>query len=658
MIEHAVAVGIECSVALRHVGHAVVVIVNVDLIEDPITVRVERDVRVQVVWGAVAVVVVVGGIAVAVRVLGPGRGHTVAVVVLVAPVADPVPIRVLKRRVRPGVAAGTDSVLVGVVEPVRVGIRPRRHRVGEPVVVRVVPLGGVRHVVVVGVEVEVVGEGVAVGVGQLDRGAAAVRVVRVVEPVAVGVDSRGRDVGALDLRLDVVDDAVAVRVDVVVVRESVAVGVDGSAALLDVGDPVAVAVCVHDDDNRLSEEALAGAPVGDDERDRARRVAGRNGSRVLRGGGVRIREVAAAVAAPFVAVARVASADDGGERHGLPGTDPGRNRRFDLEATVDAGQEHEVQKRPLSGDVLRVRVLVEFLSSLVHDQARARIAEAAAPGDRGGRARGETWDVGMARVVDGDDGRRPPPAFERKVDPLGAVVGRLVEGRNELHDRVGPRRVVVREGRIGVRVVVLVDESSDGEEVHVGIAVGITRIVEYLHLARGVGRRPEVHALVHAGEDHAVVVPVGMRLREGEEIVAGGQVLRPLDPVVADRDLGVVEVVRDDLGPVVVQNGDGTRREDLVDGYALDVLRGVLADDTGAFPHLDGCLDRAVDEIARDDEGSACEVPEVRGAAVDLARVDHPPHRDVMVQDEIVDEAVGLEPVLGGLGLLPHVDHV
>ncbi len=104
------------------------------------------------------------------------------------------------------------------------------------------PLDEVRHTVVVGIVVEVVGLVRAVGVGDRDRRTAVIRIVGIVKPVVVGIVAAWRRVGALGLRLDVVDDAVTVGVDVLGVDNAVAVRI--AAALDSIRNAVVVVVGV------------------------------------------------------------------------------------------------------------------------------------------------------------------------------------------------------------------------------------------------------------------------------------------------------------------------------------------------------------------------------------------------------------------------------
>ena len=239
-VAEAVAVGVgarrlrsaHSAPELDLVRDAVVVGVAVDVIREPVAVEVKGEGLGVVVAGfftvesAVRVGVEVDAVGFAVRV---GVGEELVLV------EDAVAVRVNVEVIRSAISVGVDAALHGVRDVVAVGVE----------------VGGVRVPVAVDVlaALDLVCDAVRVGV----------EVAEVGDAVEVGVDRRRDEIGVAGLHA--VGDAVIVRVEVLGVELSVAIGVGGAEAFVEVRDRVSVEVGRDEDLARAQGAAAVSGSV-------------------------------------------------------------------------------------------------------------------------------------------------------------------------------------------------------------------------------------------------------------------------------------------------------------------------------------------------------------------------------------------------------------
>lgn len=315
----------------------------------------------------------------------------------------------------------------------------------------------------------------------------------------------------------------------------------------------------------------------------------------------------------------------------------------------------------------------EFVSGLVHDHAVAVVAVSGTHGHEHGRTGRHTGeDLPLVRVgLQHPGGGAPRAAGGGHVDLFRSVGVRGERVPDELHDRVrrGARHPVGAAYTRRFFMLVSDEQAVGGQEEH-GTVIHALALGIAFEIGDGVASGPDVAAALVEGGEWAMRRGGRFGVRHDVDVVAGGiQVRRSrfffvdavIGGILVPQDAGLDEVAFGYLAVLIVEHDAGDRGD----------LPAVIDGDGGVGGPVDGHAvaaplgqhrpDVVIDVVAGYDERAGdvalAVVGEVHAGLAGLAPVDDPVHRDLGVEDEIVDEAVWFELGVVRRGVA-HVDDV
>ena len=315
----------------------------------------------------------------------------------------------------------------------------------------------------------------------------------------------------------------------------------------------------------------------------------------------------------------------------------------------------------------------EFVSGLVHDHAVAVVAVSGAHGHEHGRAgRLTVEDVLLVRVgLQHPGGAAPPAVGSRHVDLFHSVDVRAERVPDELHDRVrrGARHLVGVAFARRSFMFVSNEQTVGGQEEHGTIGHAFFAVVAF-EIGDGVASGPDVAAALVEGGEGAMCRGGRFGVRHDVDVVAGRvQVRRSrfffvdavIGGILVPQDASLDEVLLGYIAVLLVEHDAGDRGDLPAVGNRDGGVGGPIDAHAVAAPLGQHRPDVVIDVVAGYDERARdvalAVVGEVHAGLAGLAPVDDPVHRDLGVEDEIVDEAVWFELGVVRKGVA-HVDDV